>query len=395
MDNRFIKDLVSKSLYPTLQNLTKGLGDRIERAIQSKESPTAFELTNSEEVNTPIVDSLKDVENAIREQTYPKEVSVSNMEKIDLSSLEEKLDALKEALVKKEMNVNVGKTNVEVDTKSVVKAIEKLHEAMPKMEKQEVIDYTLVLDEMCALMEKPHYAVDILRIQDTLNRLATTEDIGAIAAWLEAILKKEHPEFPELAFDDQGRLKVSVDKVGGGGMGLTQLETGYLQTVSESVPIDQIGGGRPILTTNHYEIHNGNHYVNSGQVTMAAEASQDILITVPAGKYVHFLFSVRSTAEARLDFYETPTVSANGTPLTVINRNRRTENTNETTLHSSPTVTETGTLLLVNHFGAGQRGGGEGRDDNEWILENTTYLLRLTSEAANNDVSWTIDWYEN
>ena len=152
MDNRFIKDLVSKSLYPTLQTLTKGLGDRIEKAIQGKESPTAFELTNADEVHTPIVESLRDVENAIREQTYPTEVSVSNMEKIDLTSLEEKLDSLKEVLVKKEMNVNIGKT--EVDTKSVVKAIEKLQEAMPKMEKQVVIDYTLILDELCSLDRK-------------------------------------------------------------------------------------------------------------------------------------------------------------------------------------------------------------------------------------------------
>jgi len=393
MDNRFIKDLVSKSLYPTLQTLTKGLGDRIEKAIQSKDSPTAFELTNADEVHTPIVEGLKDVENAIREQVYPTEVSVSNMEKIDLTSLEEKLDALKEVLVKKEMNVNIGKT--EVDTKSVVKAIEKLQEAMPKMEKQVVIDYTLILDELCSLMEQPHYAVDILRIQDTLNRLATTEDMGAIASWLEAILKKEHPEFPNLAFDDQGRLKVSVDKVGGGGMGLTQIEAGNLQTISESVPIDPISGGRIGLSTNHFEIHNGNHYIASGQATLASGASLDVLITVPSGIYNHFLYKVRVNAEANVTLYEAPTVSANGTLQSAQNRNRQSTNTADTTIHLTPTVTGVGTLLRVEHIGNGQTVGGDGRDENEWIFNEGLYLLRITSEAANNDVSWIVDWYEN
>ena len=393
MDNRFIKDLVSKSLYPTLQNLTKSLGDKIERAIRSKESPTAFELTNADEVHTPIVESLRAVENAIREQTYPTEVSVSNMEKIDLTSLEEKLDALKEVLVKKEMNVNIGKT--EVDTKSVVKAIEKLHEAIPKMEQQKVIDYTLILDEMCCLMEKPHYSVDILRIQDTLNRLATTEDMGAIASWLEAILKKENVEFPELSFDDQGRLKVAVDKVGGGGMGLTQIEAGNLQTISESVPMDSLIDARVTIDSGHNKIHAGKHFVVSGQATLASAAVQDILFTVPAGKYSHVLFTIRSTGEANSYLSENPTVSENGTLQPAINRNRVSANTSDISVHRSPTVSTPGTTLISYHFGSGQTSGGDARANNEWIFNEGLYLLRITSEAANNDVSWIVDWYEN
>ena len=276
MDIRpFIRELVSKSIYPTLQTLTDKLGTRIERAIQSKESPTALELTNAGEIYTPIEEGLKGVEKAVREQTYPTEVSVLNMEKTDLSRLEKLTEQLKETLEKKEMKVNVGKTKVEVNTKEVVKAIEKLYEAMPKMEKQEVIDYTLILDEMCQIMEKPHYTLDIQKIQDTLNRLATTEDMGIIAEYLQVLIDKKQPEFPELKFTKDGELMVKVDRVGGGGGGLTQDESLAIQAVAteetqKSVlsAIQGLGGG-------NYKkrVAESGGYVYVGYAAMASDTS--------------------------------------------------------------------------------------------------------------------------
>lgn len=163
---KYLNELVSNSFYPTLKNISDVLASRIEKAIQNKENPTNFTLSNSEDISNPIVEAQKEATRAFKEIKLPEPIPV------DFSELSVKLDALKTALVNKEMVVNQGNTKVDVDTKSVVKAIEKLEKSMPKMEKQEVIDYTLMMDEMMKILEKPHYSLELLRIQEILNKIS-------------------------------------------------------------------------------------------------------------------------------------------------------------------------------------------------------------------------------
>jgi len=226
---QFIKNLWTQTIAPSL----KAISDKRSREAQSIVSAIDNKAEiNPDEISAPIIEAQKETTQAIKEIHIP-EIEIPE---VSFDSLEKRIDELKTALEKKEMVVNVDKTSVEVDTKPFVKAIESLKNSFPKMEKQEVIDYTLMLDELMKILERPQDQKEILKLQELVKKLGTTEDLAVIAAWLDAIYKKEETIYP---FEfEKGRLKVMVDRVGGGGaMGLTALETGYLKKVSD-VSID-------------------------------------------------------------------------------------------------------------------------------------------------------------
>ncbi|MFA5584609.1 MAG: hypothetical protein WDA09_10385 [Bacteriovoracaceae bacterium] len=104
----------------------------------------------------------------------------------------------------------------------------------------------------------------------------------------------------------------------------------------------------------------------------------------------------RSTGEANIEIYEDPTITDNGTEQTPVNRNRKSTNTAGLDVFLTPTASDNGNLLMQEHFGAGQFGGGEVRGANEFVLKDTKkYLIVVTSEAASNDVTVVLDWYES
>lgn len=192
--------------------------DNLTRTLNGKKN----EIVNPQEVSDPIVEAQNRTTEAV------KAIPTVNIPEADFSSLEDKIDALSSVLERKEMTVNQGDVNV--DMKPVIKAIKNIKLDIPRMEEREATDYTLMLDEMMKILEKPQ--TETIKLQKLVKRLGTTEDLSILAEWLKKIAEKEYPETPDLKFDKQGRLKVEVDKVGGGGGGLTSLETGYLESIS-------------------------------------------------------------------------------------------------------------------------------------------------------------------
>lgn len=199
---KYISELVSKSIYPTLKSLTDGLASRIEKAIREKETP----IGDPRDVVDPIIESQKEITQAIKAINIPE---IPEFPKTDLSEVSSKLSELKDVFQKKELTVNQGDVNVSVDTKAVVKAIENLEKKIKDPLKFDQIDYTLMYDEMMKIMER-------IEKKEGKNY---SEELLAVIDWLKAIQEKEYPEFPELDFDDDGRLKVSVDRIGGGSIG--------------------------------------------------------------------------------------------------------------------------------------------------------------------------------
>lgn len=164
-----------------------------------------------------------------------------------------------------------------------------------------------------------------------------------------------------------------------------------------SAPIDNSSKAVKIITHGHHEIHEGNNYSVCDAVTLAnINDTRDILIVTPNSSVeAHLVFEVRASKETNVVLYEGTTTSADGTGLTEVNRNRNSAKTATVVVTHTPTVDTTGNQLCIRHFGSGQKSGGESRDVNEWILKtNTKYLLRTTTEAAANDISTDLNWYE-
>lgn len=151
-----------------------------------------------------------------------------------------------------------------------------------------------------------------------------------------------------------------------------------------------------VIQYDHHEIHGGRAFVYCEQNTLGNEGTRDILLVTPnTTRWSHLTFGFRSSGEANFVFYEGTTTSDDGTAVTPMNRNRNSDHTAGMLVYHTPTVSAVGTQLCTRHFGAG-RTPGEERGISEWVLrQNTKYLIRVTSEAASNDISSAFDWYEH
>lgn len=146
----------------------------------------------------------------------------------------------------------------------------------------------------------------------------------------------------------------------------------------------------------HHEIHEGNHYVTVHQATIASGASYLLLINTPANKDVHLIGAARSTAEAHVELYESPIITALGTSKDEINRNRNSSKVSGTEITLGPTFTNLGAKIFEEHFGSGQNTGSSVRSESEFILKRSTlYIVNSVSEAAGNDVQTCLDYYED
>jgi hypothetical protein len=171
-----------------------------------------------------------------------------------------------------------------------------------------------------------------------------------------------------------------------------------LTPLSEEEFEEPISGAIEVIDAPHGEIHYGRHFVSSGQEVLGLAATKIFLITTPNSEvYTHITPpKLRSTGESNVAFYEEPTTSAAGSVVGMFNRNRNSDNVNASVLTVAPTVSNNGTKIFEQHIGSGQNGQGESRGESEFVLKpNTKYLIIITSEAASNDVSWVIDWYEH
>jgi len=149
----------------------------------------------------------------------------------------------------------------------------------------------------------------------------------------------------------------------------------------------------------HHENHGGNMYSSSFNATLASSATMEVLIvTADSDDLAHMVIETRSSGEANMSVFEGTTVSGAGTALEETNHNRSSSNTAGTVITHTPTITGDGTELkgLARHFGSGQQTGGEVRAQDEIVLaSDTIYLIRVTSEAAANDITTMLTWYES
>lgn len=99
---------------------------------------------------------------------------------------------------------------------------------------------------------------------------------------------------------------------------------------------------------------------------------------------VHFGGSVGG--DAVLEFYEDSTFSDNGTPLSIVNRNRFLDSPFGTTIFENPVESALGTLIFEGFVPGGTRkdsAGAEKIDALQWILDpDLNYYARVTNIAG-------------
>lgn len=229
------------------------------------------------------------------------------------------------------------------------------------------------------------------------SNLNDEDDAELVAAVLK--LRTAQNQYVSGAATNNGNFKVSLEELESGisENSNTQLKTSP-NTVDEygifnHVLGDNIFRGAPIsIPTEHHEIHCGDSYTAHNVADLGNGATLDYIIIVPnwgavdgsnpganqAIKLAHWLLQISGESETDVLFYESPTVTANGTALAVRNRNRNSNNTDFLEIYQGATVSAVGTELEHERFGSGKLVGGLLNRADEWVLKNnTTYLVRV------------------
>jgi len=149
--------------------------------------------------------------------------------------------------------------------------------------------------------------------------------------------------------------------------------TRYRQTVVKDTIDDMIDEGVVYSFNASSSLANGATATFIGRVNGTPTHFYDLNVTVSAGAFT-------------IEFFESPTVTSNGTAQTAINLNRQSTNTHNMNIFSSPTVTSNGTLLKsvkIFQTGTGGKGSGNAIVSDKWLLKpNTDYLVRITNNSG-------------
>ena len=233
------------------------------------------------------------------------------------------------------------------------------------------------------------------RIQDSI----VAEDDAEL---VKAVLTGKNPSdtFVNFQATTAGNFKVSMEELESSisTNSNSQLKTTIYDEGGIPASVDDSTESLQFINYEHHEIHSGSHYNYCDyQTGNAINATIEFVMTTPnTTKWVHLVFEAYSSTGAFIELYEGTTGVTGGTTITPRNNNRNSLNTSDVTLVKDPTsITSDGTRAAGFLAGANRSGGSIVRE-NEYVLkQNTSYLIRITSRAASNDISWAAEWYEH
>ena len=162
---------------------------------------------------------------------------------------------------------------------------------------------------------------------------------------------------------------------------------------------DRFSGAGVQIDHQHFRTHKGEVFTATiSDGALAAAANLDILIR-PGPIPPHMQAQVAIGADGRVQFFENPVTTADGTPVPSFNRLRGSTNTSNTLVFNGPTVTGTGLMIDDEVVPGGQANfavGGQSESFNEYILNPAfDYLVRLTNVSGGPTIaSVTLLWYE-
>ena len=153
------------------------------------------------------------------------------------------------------------------------------------------------------------------------------------------------------------------------------------------------------------QLHSGRFFfANFYNASVASSGTIDILITTGSTTVPHIAVMADMGAAATISIYEAVTTSADGTPLTAFNANRQSTKVTTASVFQTPTITNTGTTLLLNHYiSGGTTGNAVGGSSTDFaripeivLKASTKYLFRATNLSAGAVAgSVQLGWFED
>jgi len=154
------------------------------------------------------------------------------------------------------------------------------------------------------------------------------------------------------------------------------------------------------IESEHARIHSGKAFQLSDKITGLLSTSSHYFLIDPSVP-IHWrdYKFLTDGAPVDIELFENPTVTANGSALTPLNRNRLSTTVSTAAVYTNPTVTADGTRLYIDGIvGSGDKkstGSTEGIAG-EWIIDGgNTYLLKLTNnDTVTIGYIYQFFWYE-
>ena len=167
------------------------------------------------------------------------------------------------------------------------------------------------------------------------------------------------------------------------------------------VGVDSSTEALEVIDYEHHEIHAGSHYIIASSDVLGSGITKDFCTYAPdTTKWIHIIFEVAGSASTSFDVFEAGDFDDDGISSTPLNSNRNSSNTAGFGVSADCTVNSTGTRILNYRFGSGTNPSkalsGENRSRTELVLkQDTNYLWRIRSNAADNNVTYVGSWYEH
>lgn len=160
--------------------------------------------------------------------------------------------------------------------------------------------------------------------------------------------------------------------------------TGRVITENDTlVSVIDVFGNVKVIDVANSSVHDGTAYTYTG--TAQVQASSSVYFMGKSGGVTAHLmgFFVKSDASpVKVEFFESPTTTADGTAQSAVARNRQSTATATMQVFVNPTVTASGTLLMTDRVLGDKQTVSDNHLDGEWLLKkNTSYLFRLTNET--------------
>jgi len=224
--------------------------------------------------------------------------------------------------------------------------------------------------------------------------------------------KKANGDYDNVSLTNGGNIKASLEELESGissnsnsQLNVTQFQAdgkeGALITgvkkLSGNDGIDSSTNSLQVMQYEHHEIHAKSHFNYCDyELNKASGYIINFVMTAPDTlQEPHLTFELYASEGATLELYE-GTVHSGGTAITPRNNNRRTPlGVSSITLVRDPTITSDGTRAAGFLAGGGKTAGFTTRDKENILGQATSYLVRITSLAVSNDISWCAEWYEH
>jgi hypothetical protein len=164
------------------------------------------------------------------------------------------------------------------------------------------------------------------------------------------------------------------------------------------------------ISHQHSKVHQGDYYNCSHYYSAVADnGTAELLIKLSANYENHAVIQIGTGGDGRLDLYENPTLSDNGTSINVINHNRSkalasptrasSSTAFHTPTHNSPQAY--GTPLIPGFVlpgGTKDKGGGAIAEASgeQWVwAASNDYLVKVTNQSGSaQDISIDVAFYE-